>query len=206
MSIITLTGPSGAGKSTIERELKALGCINAVSHTTRLPRNGEIDGEHYFFINDDGFLLMDQQNAFVEKIDLGTRKYGMSKAQIKACADSGKHTAIVVDPHGATQIREYCRRQGIPVFSVWVDCGVHEQCSRFVQRMANDIIDAQDLLAVCATYAERLELMMNKETIWRRLAYDNKIADGHSYDLKLINDSRQHPEALAANILSCLPR
>lgn len=48
-TLVTLTGPSCTGKSTVARKLVELGFVELISTTTRTPRQGEVEGVHYYF-------------------------------------------------------------------------------------------------------------------------------------------------------------
>ena len=67
-NLYIITAASGAGKTSL---VKALVVKNpdlsvSISYTTRKPRRGEKDGEDYFFVNNDDFALMQEQNEFLE--------------------------------------------------------------------------------------------------------------------------------------------
>lgn len=171
--IVTLTGPTCAGKSTVERELQAMGYGRAISHTTRTPREGETNGDAYHFVTPEEFELLDAQDAFVEKIDFGPKKYGMSKDEIHRCHRAYMDTAIVVDPHGADQIRRYCRKANIPVASIWIDCGEQEQARRWISRTAEEVAKKND--AAVQPAIERLAIMMTEEMRWRSAAMGGTI-------------------------------
>lgn len=175
MSVITLTGPSCAGKSTIERELQRLGCGRAISHTTRSPRVGEKEGEHYHFISNVEFDQLEQAYQFVEVISFGTRRYAMSKAAIHQALARGEHVVIVVDPHGAEQIGRYCIKERIAHYAVWVDCDAQEQARRFMRRVTQDMIIGTEALAA---HTERLGLMLAQEIVWRQAARHGRISLG----------------------------
>ena len=65
--LIVVSGPSGSGKGTILGEiLKSPDYVYSVSATTRQPRQGEIDGKHYFFMQKTEFEERILQNGFIE--------------------------------------------------------------------------------------------------------------------------------------------
>ena len=65
--IFVLSGPSGVGKGTIGKAiLEKYGMFFSVSCTTRVPRTGEVDGVHYFFISKDAFIKKVNNNGFLE--------------------------------------------------------------------------------------------------------------------------------------------
>jgi guanylate kinase len=202
--IITLTGPSGAGKSTIERELQALGCGRAISHTTRHPRIGEENGNHYHFVDRRAFEFMEEQGDFVEVINLGSRRYGMSKRALEIAqrdAVTG-HAVIVVEPEGAAQIRGHCLANSIPVRSVWVDCGPLQQAERFMKRVTEDLLIGQSAVQA---HAERLALMLSTEVGWRLMADEGWIGSSEFlYDHKIDSADHSTPRELALEVLGAV--
>lgn len=71
---IILVGPSGSGKDHDARVLADLGYTIGVSHTTRPPRDGEVDGRDYYFVDEDTFDKVD----FYETSSFGIHRYGLS--------------------------------------------------------------------------------------------------------------------------------
>ncbi|HBJ38485.1 MAG TPA: guanylate kinase, partial [Planctomycetaceae bacterium] len=87
--LIIVSGPSGAGKSTVVRQLLKecpLPLASSISATTRRPRDGEVDGIDYFFIDEARFLAMRQRGMFLEcKQNFGMQHwYGTLKEQVAA--------------------------------------------------------------------------------------------------------------------------
>ncbi|MBQ2173913.1 MAG: guanylate kinase [Alphaproteobacteria bacterium] len=93
--ILVFSGPSGAGKSTmINYLLKEFDCAGlTVSHTTRMPRDGETDGISYHFVTKENFLKMVQKDEFVEFVECFGNYYGTSKMAIY---DVLKHKDICI--------------------------------------------------------------------------------------------------------------
>lgn len=162
--IVTLTGPTAGGKSTLERELQALGFGRAISHTTRAPRAGEVDGEHYHFVDDATYDKMKMGGEFIETIELGTRRYAMSAKSLQLAAQQG-HVVIVVEPHGAQQIARYCRGVDLDMARFWVYCSPEEQARRWLARVVTDNSAATGPW-VLESAAERLALMLTVEQQW----------------------------------------
>lgn len=162
--IVTLTGPTAGGKSTLERELQALGFGRAISHTTRAPRAGEVDGEHYHFVDDATYDDMKLRGYFIETIELGTRRYALSAKSLQVAAQQG-NVVIVVEPHGAAQISKYCRQAELDMARFWVFCSPAEQARRWMNRVAGDlVVGYRD--DVTKSAAERLSLMLTVEQEW----------------------------------------
>lgn len=107
--IVTLTGQSGSGKTTISKHLQALfpdEFTEAVSHTTRAMRSGEVEGYDYYFVSDEEFEAMREQGEFLETVDLYDRKYGSAFAEADRKTATGKHAFVILEPHGVAQWKE----------------------------------------------------------------------------------------------------
>ena len=104
--LIIISGPSGAGKSTVVRRLMQecdLPLRMSVSATTRPPRAGEIDGQHYFFISMDDFLRRREASEFLEckeVFGLG-HWYGTLREQVATGLKAGQWVILEIDVQGA---------------------------------------------------------------------------------------------------------
>jgi len=107
-TLITVTAPSGAGKTTLVHELlrRNNNLRLSVSYTTRAPREGEIDGREYHFIETDRFLEMRNADGFVEWAEVHGNYYGTSRAWLAEQLDAGRDTMLEIDWQGARQVRE----------------------------------------------------------------------------------------------------
>lgn len=167
--IITLTGPTCAGKSTLESELTKFGVGRAISHTTRAPRAGEVDGVQYHFVSPEVFDEMEMHGDFIENIAFGKHSYALSADALELASRSFKYTVIVVEPQGARQIRNHCLRTGLECATVWVGCDPKDQAHRWVERVKADMEAGKDV----SDHADRLHLMLTEEIKWRnQIAYD----------------------------------
>ena len=106
--LLVVSGPSGAGKGTI---CKALLNKNdqiklSVSATTRKPRNGEVHGVNYFFIEKEEFTKMIENGEFLEYAQIYDNFYGTPKAAIIECLDKGQDVILEIEMQGARQIKE----------------------------------------------------------------------------------------------------
>lgn len=191
--IITLTGPSCAGKSTLEAALTKLGVGRAISHTTRTPRAGEVDGVQYHFVSQEAFDEMNARGDFVEAVTFGGQSYALSGASLEVARHSFEHTVIVVEPHGAQQIHNFCRKHEIDSTSIWVDCDRKVQAQRWIARLMEDIASGKD---VAGPYTDRLHMMLSEEVQWRA----KRTTSPFSYHLD-VDTSRMTPENLARDVL-----
>lgn len=105
-AIYVITGPSGVGKGTVIRALRErhpeLGL--SVSATTRAPRAGEVDGEHYHFLSPDEFEGRVQAGDFVEHAEYSGNRYGTLREELERNAEKGG-VVLEIELQGARQIR-----------------------------------------------------------------------------------------------------
>jgi guanylate kinase len=106
--LLIVSSPSGAGKTTLCRKLLAefADIRFSVSHTTRPPRKGEVDGEDYHFVDDATFDGMLVDEAFIEWAHVHGNRYGTSHGEIRAAAAGGQDLVFDVDYQGARQIKD----------------------------------------------------------------------------------------------------
>jgi len=81
MNKIILVGKAASGKDHMRKILEGRGFIYGTSYTTRPPRNGEIDGEDYFFLSDEDFAKMDDEDQWYEYVQFNGWMYGTTKKQ-----------------------------------------------------------------------------------------------------------------------------
>ncbi|PWL35077.1 guanylate kinase [Marivita sp. XM-24bin2] len=104
--LIILSSPSGAGKSTLSRRLLEWDtCLSfSVSATTRAPRPGEVDGEHYHFLTDDAFKLDVANGNMLEHAHVFGNFYGSPRKPVQTAIDAGNDVLFDIDWQGAQQI------------------------------------------------------------------------------------------------------
>ena len=113
-NLFILAAPSGAGKSSLIKALlekhPATDAHNnamqvSVSHTTRAPRPGEIDGVHYHFVDHAEFESLIEQQAFFEHAEVFGNYYGTSKIVIEETLRQGIDVFLDIDWQGARQVK-----------------------------------------------------------------------------------------------------
>ena len=166
--IVTLTGPSCAGKTTLERQLKGVGFVQVISHTTREPRAGEEDGKAYYFIDKSEFKRLAAVGFFMETVYFNGNYYGVSATEIKRVADQGKPIVVIVEPQGLKQIKAYCNLHSWNLCSVFIDNPGEVIGKRFLDRMLADYQAAGPGTAqkILDTYSTRLGIMLKDECWW----------------------------------------
>ena len=117
--MLVISSPSGAGKSTLCRALLArdheIGL--SVSVTTRAPREGEVDGKDYFFIDQAKFDAMVGDDALLEHATVFQNSYGTPRAYVEDQLAEGRDVLFDIDWQGAQQLRS---RKGQDVVSVFI--------------------------------------------------------------------------------------
>jgi guanylate kinase len=104
--LIVLTGPSGVGKGTLLRELliRHPELYLSTSATSRSPREGEVEGVHYYFYSRDRFEATIAAGAFLEWAEFAGNYYGTSIAPVQAQIDRGNSVILEIELAGARQV------------------------------------------------------------------------------------------------------
>ncbi len=105
--LIVISGASGVGKGTVLKKMmkKRPDLAFSVSATTRAPRDGEVDGEHYYFVTRERFEELIRQGAFLEYDNHAKNYYGTLWAQTRE--KSKEHNVLLdIDPNGAKRVKE----------------------------------------------------------------------------------------------------
>ena len=106
--LIIFSAPSGAGKSSLIRKLIQLSNQSielSVSATTRASRDGEVHGKDYFFMSDDEFNQMNENDAFLESANVHGFQYATIKSYVQEKINSGISVILDIDVQGFTQIK-----------------------------------------------------------------------------------------------------
>ncbi|MDG9728907.1 guanylate kinase [Ignatzschineria sp. RMDPL8A] len=106
-TLFVISSPSGGGKTTLVNQLidQTDYVERVVTHTTRAPRAGEIDGEHYHFVSVEEFKALIEQDGFYEYAEVFGNYYGTSKKAVEAKTREGKDVVLVIDWQGAKSIK-----------------------------------------------------------------------------------------------------
>ncbi|MEZ3160223.1 guanylate kinase [Microbacterium sp. BWT-B31] len=106
--LVVLAGPTAVGKGTVAAHIKQRHpeIHLSVSATTRQPRPGEIDGVHYFFVDDAQFDRLIDSGALLEHATVHNRhRYGTPREPIDRALSEGKTVLLEIDLQGARQVR-----------------------------------------------------------------------------------------------------
>jgi guanylate kinase len=116
--LYVVSSPSGGGKGTlIRRVLDVMPDLSySVSYTTRAPRNGEIDGREYFFVDRKRFEEMAEAGEFLEWANVHGNLYGTARRQVRDEIAAGTDLVLEVDVQGAASVR----RLGLDSVSIFI--------------------------------------------------------------------------------------
>ncbi len=199
--LFVVSAPSGAGKTTVLKVvLSTLPAIGfSVSHTTRPPRPGELEGRDYFFVSPYEFIRRRQQGDFLEWAEVHGNLYGTSRQAVTDRLAQGQDCVLDIDVQGARQLREH--RDLNPVFVFIAPPSLAELERRLVGRQTESAATLALRLANARTELAALGLydyvIVNDEVsqaqallaalILERRARGRRGYDGRSLDLKALD-------------------
>ena len=105
--VFVITGPSGVGKGTLIAELlrRVAELELSVSATTREPREGEVDGRDYHFLDRDEFDRRAAANEFLEFATYSGNRYGTLRSEVERRLAAGRSVVLEIEVQGARQVR-----------------------------------------------------------------------------------------------------
>ena len=180
-TLLIVSAPSGAGKTSLLKAVVAADCQVgvSVSHTTRLIRPGETDGEDYHFIDEEGFVRMIGEGAFLEHAQVFDNYYGTAEAAVRERLEQGQDVVLEIDWQGARQVRKR----------------VPEAVSIFI--LPPDPQALHDRLSARGQDSE--------EVISRRMREaKNEMSHYAEYDYLVVNDDFDHTVAALQSIVTAL--
>jgi guanylate kinase len=206
--IVILSAPSGGGKNTIANAIVARRKDTAysVSATTRRPRDGEVEGQHYFFLSDEEFERRRASGEMLESAVYSGYRYGTLKAEVEGVLAGGRHALIDIEVEGARQLRE---RQ-FKVVTIFVlppsaDSLVARLGGRrsdtpeqLVERMRRAI----DELAEVAHY----DYVVVNDDLEKCVGEVSSIIDGHAEAIRAVPNLEERLTALREGLRSYLER
>ena len=108
--LIVVSGPSGTGKGTVCSELLAQTpeLAYSISATTRQPREGEVDGKNYYFMDKAQFEKMIEEGGFLEYANVYGNYYGTPLGKIEERLAAGEDILLEIDTQGALNVMKKC--------------------------------------------------------------------------------------------------
>ncbi|MBA3453076.1 MAG: guanylate kinase [Deltaproteobacteria bacterium] len=165
--LVIVSSPSGAGKTTLTRRLltEHPGLEFSVSHTTRPPRAGEIDGRDYHFVSPQAFEDMVRAHQFAEHAFVHGNRYGTAEAPVETALAAGKDMIFDVDWQGGAALSKRWPQDSLKIFILPPD--LETLASRLKQRAtdAPEIIQRrlQKAIEELEHYDEYQHLIVNDE-------------------------------------------
>ena len=171
-NLYIVAAPSGGGKTSLVRQLIAsLDKIEvSISHTTRPMRSGEKNGVDYFFVSENDFLQMVNDNAFIEHARVFNYLYGTSTAQITHRLQQGIDIVLDIDWQGAEQIRRLFPK----AVSIFI---VPPSIDALKQRLLNRRRDDHDVVSE------------------RMIKAQDELSHYPEFDYLIVNDNFEHASA-----------
>ncbi|WP_347266534.1 guanylate kinase [Paracoccus sp. (in: a-proteobacteria)] len=179
--LVILSSPSGAGKSTLARRLMAWDPTLrfSVSATTRQPRPGEVEGEHYYFRSPEQFRAMVAAGEMLEHAEVFGNSYGTPRGPVEAAMHAGRDTLFDVDWQGGQQIRT--SSLGKQVVSIFV---LPPSLAELERRLVSRQQDTPEVIAA------RMRKSRDEISHWAE------------YDYVIVNDDLERSAAALITILS----
>lgn len=187
--LITLTSPTAAGKSYLFnyiRDVAKLPCL--ISTTTRLAREGEVEGVDYYFIDLEESKALEEADQFAELAIYRGVRYGVTKKEWNSKLQPGKIAFLIVEPSGI----DHYVKPALDVGAIWLKYYIHTdpavRMERFLDRMLKDVHNAisDDILGgkmdshfnepsaktmkTITSYFDRQRAMLTEEMHWGQKA------------------------------------
>ena len=180
-NLFVLSGPSGVGKTTLAQAVidSHADLQRAITHTSRAPRRGEVDGLHYHFVSEARFLEMKSNQEFLETVHIFGSYYGTSQAAVQRSLDQDVDTMLIIDFQGAQNIR------------------------RLMQRVTSIFLLPPSIAALQERLLNRAEV--NDESIQSRIEKARyEMSQYADYDFVIVNDSFDRTVEQLHEIVECV--
>ncbi len=177
--MLALSSPSGAGKTTLAKGLLASedNIAMSISATTRPPRDGEVDGRDYHFVDSARFEEMVSDNQLLESATVFGHNYGTPAAPIEEALSAGTDVLFDIDWQGMQQLRQRARADMVSVFIL------PPSAAELERRLRERGLDAADVVAARMAQAA------------------NELSHWPEYDYIVLNDDQAQAQDRVRTIL-----
>lgn len=106
--LVVVSGPSGVGKSTIVKHIRRIApdIWISISMTTRLQRQGEVEGREYFFVSRESFVESVERGEMLEWAEFAGNLYGTPRQPVLDQLEQGRSVLLEIELQGARQVRD----------------------------------------------------------------------------------------------------
>ena len=174
-NIFVISAASGTGKTTLVSRLvqQHPNVRVSVSHTTRPPRAGAVDGQHYHFVSEEEFVRLAGEGAFLEHAQVFGNYYGTSYESVQSMCEQGYDVILEIDVQGAQQVRQ-ALPEALSIFILPPSLAVLEQRLRQRQTDSEEVIarrlsEAVDEIQQALTFdyvVSNRSLQQAEEELW----------------------------------------
>ncbi|GKT02710.1 AAA family ATPase [Furfurilactobacillus sp. WILCCON 0119] len=138
--VFVITGATGTGKTTVSDYLRDYYHMpKVITHTTRPPRKGEINGVDYYFEDNASF----DKNHYLEQVEYAGYRYGSSEEGLEAGFEKNPYLTIVLDTKGAVT---YAEELGDEVVIIFLTVSQDEELIDRMTRRGDDTVMLQERL------------------------------------------------------------
>ena len=174
-NVFVISTASGTGKTTLVSRLvqQHPNVRVSVSHTTRPPRAGEVNGQHYHFVSEEEFVRLAGEGAFLEHAQVFGNYYGTSYESVQSMCEQGYDVILEIDVQGAQQVRK-ALPEALSIFILPPSLAVLEQRLRQRQTDSEEVIarrlsEAVDEIQQALTFdyvVSNRSLQQAEEELW----------------------------------------
>lgn len=190
--LFVISGPSGVGKGTITAGLfqQLTDLLLSVSVTTRNPREGEMEGKNYFFVQEDDFKRMIMNGELLEWAQVYNHYYGTPKHFVWENLASGRDILLELDTQGALQVKK-SMPQGVFIFIA--PPSIEDLAQRMINRGKDSADSMHTRLEACRSEMQQMQyydyVVVNQELpeaveklkaiiVAERCRYNNMVMEG----------------------------
>lgn len=121
-TVFILSGPAWVGKTTLWHEIEkdTTHVEKVITTTSRAKREGEIDGEHYYFISRHEFEETIGKNGLIEYALVHTNYYGSTEIELSRIIDTGNSPLYIIEPQGMVHLKPLLESRGYTVITIFL--------------------------------------------------------------------------------------